>query len=204
MQVAERGLLDLDADVNRYLTGFQVPDTYPQPVTPAHLLTHTAGFEYRWIGSRTRDPDELEPLSRALADAMPERVEAPGVVHSYSNYGANLAGHLVEQVSGLSFDQFVEENILHPLGMDGTTFRQPLPEALAANVATGYSYADGELEAAPLTYAVMAPASAVTLTPIDMAAFMIAHLHEGEYGNIRILEPTTAQEMHRQQFTHHP
>jgi len=204
MQVAERGHLDLDTDVNRYLTDFQVPDTYPQPVTPAHLLTHTAGFEDRWIGSETRDPDELEPLSRALADAMPARVEAPGVVHSYSNYGANLAGHLVEQVSGLSFDQFVEENILHPLGMDGTTFRQPIPEALAANLATGYTYVEGELQAAPLIYAKMAPASAVTLTPIDMAAFMIAHLHEGEYGNIRILEPTTAQEMHRQQFTHHP
>jgi CubicO group peptidase (beta-lactamase class C family) len=204
MQVAERGHLDLDTDVNQYLTDFQVPATYPQPVTPAHLLTHTGGFEDRWIGSMIRNPDELEPLSRALADAMPQRVEAPGVVHSYSNYGANLAGHLVEQVSGLSFDQFVEENILHPLGMDGTTFRQPLPEALAANVATGYSYVDGELEAAPLIYAVMAPASAVTLTPIDTAAFMIAHLHEGAYGDIRILEPTTAQEMHRQQFTHHP
>jgi CubicO group peptidase (beta-lactamase class C family) len=48
MQVAERGLLDLDTDVNRYLTDFQVPDTYPQPVTLAHLLTHTGGFEDRW------------------------------------------------------------------------------------------------------------------------------------------------------------
>jgi CubicO group peptidase (beta-lactamase class C family) len=204
MQAAERGLLDLDADVNRYLTDFQVPDTYPQPVTLAHLLTHTAGFEDRWIGIQTRDPDELEPLGRALADAMPRRVEAPGIVHSYSNYGTNLAGHLVEQVSGLSFDQFVEENILHPLGMDGTTFRQPLPEPLATNLATGYSYVDDELEAAPLIYAKMAPASAVTLTPIDMATFMIAHLHEGAYGDVRILEPATAQEMHRQQFTHHP
>ncbi|HUW08323.1 MAG TPA: serine hydrolase domain-containing protein, partial [Anaerolineae bacterium] len=204
MQVAERGLLDLHTDVNKYLTGFQVPDTYPQPVTPAHLLTHTAGFEDRWIGVRTYNPDDLEPLSRALADGMPKRVEAPGIVHSYSNYGANLAGHLVEQVSGLSFDQFVEENILLPLGMDGTTFRQPLPEALGANLATGYSYRDGELEAAPLAYAAMAPASALTITPIDTAAFMIAHLHDGEYRNIRILETATAQEMHRQQFTHDP
>jgi CubicO group peptidase (beta-lactamase class C family) len=204
IQAAERGLLDLDADVNVYLTGFQIPDTYPQPVTPAHLLTHTGGFEDRWIGTHTRDPEELEPLSKALADAMPHRVEAPGIVHSYSNYGANLAGHLVEQVSGLSFDQYVEENILHPLGMDGTTFRQPLPEALAANLATGYTYTGGELEAAPLAYSIMAPASAVTLTPIDMAAFMIAHLHDGKYRNDRILETTTAQEMHRQQFTHHP
>ena len=88
--------------------------------------------------------------------------------------------------------------------MDGTTFRQPLPEALTTNLATGYSYVDGELEAAPFAYAVMAPASAVTLTPIDMAAFMIAHLHDGEVRNVRILETTTAQEMHRQQFTHHP
>jgi CubicO group peptidase (beta-lactamase class C family) len=204
MQAVEQGLLDLDADVNRYLTDFQIPDTYPQAVTLAHLLTHTAGFEDRWIGTATRDAGELEPLSRALANAMPQRVEAPGVVHSYSNYGTALAGHLVEQVSGQPFDQYVEENILRPLGMEGTTFRQPLPEALAANVATGYIYADGTLEAAPLIYEKLAPAGGATLTPIDMAAFMIAHLHEGAYGDARILEAATAQEMHRQQFTHYP
>lgn len=204
MQVAERGLLDLDADVNRYLTDFQVPDTYPQPVTLAYLLTHTAGFENRWIESATRDPEELLPLSQVLAGAMPRRVEAPGVVHSYSNYGTGLAGHLVEQVSGRSFDQYVEEHILRPLGMDGTTFRQPLPEPLAASIATGYTYGDGTLEAAPLIYQTIGPEGAMTLTPIDMAAFMIAHLHEGAYGDVRILETATAQEMHRQQFTHHP
>ncbi len=204
MQVAEQGLLDLDADVNRYLTDFQVPATYPQPVTPARLLTHTAGFEDRWIATATRDPEALEPLSQVLADAMPRRVEAPGVVHSYSNYGTGLAGHLVEQVSGMSFEQYVEEHILHPLGMDGSTFRQPLPTALATSVATGYTYADGTLEAAPLIYQKIGPEGAMTLTPIDMAAFMIAHLQEGAYGDVRIFETATAQEMHRQQFTHHP
>ena len=204
MQAAERGLLDLDTDVNQYLTGFQIPDTYPQPVTTAHLLTHTAGFENRWIGTQTYESNELEILSRVLADTIPERVEAPGVVHSYSNYGNDLAGHLVEQVSGLSFDQYIEQNILQPLGMDGTTFRQPLPEALTANLATGYSYTDGELKAAPLAYTEGSPSGGVTVTPIDMAAFMIAHLHDGEYGSISILETSTAQEMHRQQFTHHP
>jgi CubicO group peptidase (beta-lactamase class C family) len=204
MQAVERGLLDLDADVNQYLTEFQIPDTYPQPVTLAHLLTHTAGFEDRWIGTATRDPDELEPLSRVLAGVIPQRVEAPGVVHIYSNYGTGLAGHLVERVSGQPFDRYVEEHILRPLGMEGTTFRQPLPETLAANVATGYTYADGTLEAVPLIYQRMGPEGGMTITPIDMAAFMIAHLHEGAYGDVRILETATAQEMHRQQFTHHP
>jgi CubicO group peptidase (beta-lactamase class C family) len=204
MQAVERGLLDLDADVNRYLTDFQIPDAYPQPVTLAHLLTHTAGFEDRWIATATRDPEALEPLGQVLAGAMPRRVEAPGVVHSYSNCGCGLAGHLVELASGRSFDQYVEENILEPLGMDGTTFRQPLPETLAANAATGYTYADGALQAAPLIYQKVGPEGAITVTPIDMAAFMIAHLHEGAYGDVRILETATAQEMHRQQFTHHP
>ncbi|MFN2154776.1 MAG: serine hydrolase domain-containing protein, partial [Anaerolineae bacterium] len=204
MQAVERGLLDLDADVNQYLTEFQIPDTYPQPVTLAHLLTHTAGFEDRWIGTATRDPDELEPLSRVLAGVIPQRVEAPGVVHIYSNYGASLAGHLVERVSGQPFDRYVEEHILRPLGMEGTTFRQPLPAALSANVATGYTYAEDALEAAPLIYQRMGPEGGMTITPIDMAAFMIAHLHEGAYGDVRILETATAQEMHRQQFTHHP
>lgn len=204
MQAVERGLLDLDADVNRYLADFQVPDAYPQPVTLAHLLTHTAGFEDRWVATATRDPEALEPLREALAGAIPRRVEAPGVVHSYSNYGCALAGHLVELASGLPFDQVVEENILEPLGMDGTSFRQPLPSALAASVATGYTYADGALEAAPLIYQKMSPEGGVTVTPIDMAAFMIAHLHEGAYGDVRILEAATAAEMHRQQFTQHP
>ena len=204
MQAAERGLLDLNTDVNQYLSDFQVPDTYPQPVTTAHLLTHTAGFEDRWIGLHTQDLVELEPLREVLGDTMPARVEAPGVVHSYSDYGANLGGHLVEQVSGSSFDQFVEQNILHPLGMGGTTFQQPFPETLADNLATGYYYTDGELETAQPIYTAMAPGGAVTVTPIDMAAFMIAHLQDGAYGDIRILETNTAQEMHAQQFTHHP
>jgi CubicO group peptidase (beta-lactamase class C family) len=204
MQAVEQGLLDLDADVNRYLNEFQIPDTYPQPVTLAHLLTHTAGFEDRWIGTATRDPEALGPLRQVLAETMPRRVEAPGVVHSYSNYGTGLAGHLVEQVSGQSFEQYVEEHILRPLGMEGTTFRQPLPAVLAANVATGYTYAEDTLEAAPLIYKRAGPEGALTTTPIDMAAFMIAHLHGGAYGDARILEAATAQEMHRQQFTHHP
>ena len=204
IQAVEQGLLDLDADVNRYLTDFQVPGTYAQPVTLAHLLTHTAGFEDRWIGTATRDPKMLEPLGQVLAETMPQRVEAPGVVHSYSNYGTGLAGHLVEQVSGRSFEQYVEEQILRPLGMEGTTFRQPLPAALVANVATGYADADGTLEAAPLIYQKIGPEGALTVTPNDMAAFMIAHLHEGAYGDVRILQAATAQEMHRQQFAHHP
>jgi CubicO group peptidase (beta-lactamase class C family) len=51
MQQVERGRLDLNTDVNTYLKSFQLPATFPEPVTLAHLLTHTAGFDERGIGT---------------------------------------------------------------------------------------------------------------------------------------------------------
>ena len=50
MQLAERGQLDLDADVNTYLKSFQIPATYPEPITMKHLLSHTPGFEEGALG----------------------------------------------------------------------------------------------------------------------------------------------------------
>ena len=50
MQLVEQGKLDLDADINTYLD-FRIPDTYPQPITLKHLLTHTSGFEDRYFES---------------------------------------------------------------------------------------------------------------------------------------------------------
>ena len=59
MQLVEQGKLDLHADVNTYLKTFHLPATYPQPITLAHLLTHTAGFEDRETGSYPLTPSDL-------------------------------------------------------------------------------------------------------------------------------------------------
>ena len=73
MQLAERGQLDLHADVNRYLKGVQVPPTFSEPVTLEHLMTHTAGFEDRVIGLFRRTPDTMRPLTELMRDDMPKR-----------------------------------------------------------------------------------------------------------------------------------
>ena len=67
MQLVERARLDLHADVNRYLDAFRIPAAYPEPVTLAHLLTHTAGFEDRGIGFYARGEGDLVPLGSFLA-----------------------------------------------------------------------------------------------------------------------------------------
>ena len=116
MQLVEQGKLDLDTDINQYLTAFQVQDTFGEPVTLAQLLTHTAGFEDPPYESYT-DPGLVRPLGAYLAESMPPRTEPPGETHRYSNHGYALAAYVVEQVSGQPFDQYVSEQILQPLGM---------------------------------------------------------------------------------------
>ena len=96
MQLVERGELDLHTDVNQYLTSFQIPATYAEPVTLHHLLTHSAGFEDRFIGGMTLDENKLGSIEDFLQDSIPARVSAPGEVHSYNNLGFTLAGYIVE------------------------------------------------------------------------------------------------------------
>jgi CubicO group peptidase (beta-lactamase class C family) len=206
MQLVEEGKLDLDEDVNAYLDDVEVPDTYPgRPVTLRHLLTHTAGFEEAFTGSGARDATEVEPLGEYLSGKTPARVRPPGEAMAYSNYGMSLAGHVVEEVSGVPFERYVEENVTDPLGMERTTFDQPPPLELRERLATGYERPRGpEPVAGPFEYIDDAPAGSASTTATDMAAFMIAHLQDGRYGDPRILEEATAKEMHERQFAAHP
>jgi CubicO group peptidase (beta-lactamase class C family)/uncharacterized integral membrane protein len=200
MQLVERGLLDLNQDINAYLadTDVRVPPAFSAPITMAHLMNHSAGFEDRNIGLFSRDPESVRPLGEVLATRLPQRVLPPGEVTAYSNYGTALAAYVVEVISGLPWTTYVEENILKPLGMEQATPRQPVPAPLQDNLAVGYYYspASADYEPQPFEYVPAAPAGAFSATATDAARFMIAHLQLGRLGNGRILKAETAQSMH--------
>ena len=80
----------------------------------------------------------MPPLGQYLADHMPARIRPPGEVSAYSNYGAALAGYIVAQVSGEPCDQYVQRHLLDPLGMTHTTATEPVPAALAGDLARSY------------------------------------------------------------------
>ena len=204
MQLAERGLIDLDDDVNQYLDLLQIKDTYPEPVTFAHLLTHTGGFDEREAGIWVEDMSRVIPLGEYLAAAMPPRVRPPGQVTQYSNHGMALAGYLVEVISGVPFAEYVKENIFQPLGMNRSTFQQPIPPDLAPDLAVGYKYLLGRTLPLPAKYSNIVPAGMFHVTATDMARFMLAHLQDGRYDDVRILHEGTVREMHRLQFTNDP
>lgn len=200
MQLVEQGKLDLNGDINAYLD-FKIPDAYGQPITLKNILTHTAGFDEQVKDIFAAGPASPD-LGQYIKTHIPARVNPPGTMPSYSNYGAALAGYIVEQVSGRPFNEYIEENIFKPLGMTHSTFAQPLPPNLAPYMSNGYKLASDE----PRPFEVVGPfpAGSLSSTADDMSRFMLAHLQDGRLGDARILRPETAQLMHSQLFTLDP
>lgn len=199
MQLVERGRIDLNADVNDYLTEFTIDDTYPgRPITMAHLLTHTAGFAAGDYGTAAASAREVHPLAAHLADHQPRRVRPPGIKAVYSNYGMGLAGYLVEVRSGMPFHLYVEQNILRPLGMNNSTMAQPEPDSIGRALAPGYRLQDGkQVRATGAMYGHMPPHGAgFRSTATDMASFMRAHLGDGG----EILKPESVRLMQGRRF----
>lgn len=195
MQLVETGQLDLDADVNSYLD-FEIPDTYAQPITLRHILTHMTGFEDKGDGLFKLDEAEVSSLETYLKTNLPARVFPPGQYGAYSNYATALSGYIVERISGMPFENYVTEYIFKPLQMQQSTFKQPLPAELAGQMSKGYNYLAGEYIEGSFEYVVGTPAGALSATGLDIANFMIAHLQEGEFKGTRILAPETVQLMH--------
>ena len=192
MQLVEEGKLDLDADVNRYLD-FRIPLYRGVPVTLRMLMTHRAGFSEtaRDLLTYGKAPP---PLGEVLKRYVPPRFFTPEDGPGYSNYGASLAGYIVERISGMPFEAYVQQHLFAPLDMPNSTFQQPLPPALAEHMSKGYETWN---QTGPGFEIVdMPPAGSLSSTGEDMAHFMIAHLQDGRYGESRILSPQTAQMMY--------
>ncbi|MFC1858999.1 serine hydrolase domain-containing protein [Thermodesulfobacteriota bacterium] len=203
MQQVEEGRIDLDTDVNKYLKNFKISNTYPgQPVTMRHLMTHTAGFDDH-IEPRvySKDPSDLESLLAVLKRTWPPQIRPPGEIAVYSNYGLCLASLIVQEVTGIPFDGYIDKKIIQPLGMSRTTIAQPVPESLASDLAVGYVYQNDKYVPQNFELIRLPEAGAISTTATDMAKFMIAQLQLGRYGDKRILREVTAREMQSPQYS---
>ncbi len=204
MQLVEQGNLDLDVDVNTYLSSFQIKDTWERPVTLRDIMTHSPGFEDGSLGYLIIDDiADAIPLRDAMERYQPLRINPPGAQTAYSNYATSLAGLIVSNVSGLSFTDYVEQNIFEPLGMRSSSFVEPLPEPLASNMAVTYALEAGAYVEKPFEIiSSFAPAGALSSTSTDMVRFAQAILNGGELNGRRILKQSTVDEMLTRNFSH--
>jgi CubicO group peptidase (beta-lactamase class C family) len=199
MQLVAAGKLDLHADVNQYLDGFRIEAAYGTPITLHHLLTHTAGFDDRFLHTGRALGAELPPLGDYLAARMPPLVMPPGRVVSYSNHGIALVGHLVERASGQAFPDYAQQHVLTPLGMTRSRFFLRVP--LDPELAVPYFRSEGRQRSLGYDHTLLGPAAELNTTAADMAKFMLAHLGQG---GVRVLDPATERLMQAQHFTVHP
>lgn len=129
MQLYEQGKIELDADVRSYLPeGFLTNLSYDTPVTMLNLMNHNAGFQEGYVDLMVTDADYISSLEEALRKHEPAQIYEPGTVTAYSNWGVALAGFIVEQVSGMSFSEYVHQSIFVPLQMEHSAISMDLSD----------------------------------------------------------------------------
>jgi CubicO group peptidase (beta-lactamase class C family) len=193
MQLAERGRLDLDAPIRRYVPGF--PEK-PWPITTRQLLGHLAGIRH-YLPNEEFDATRqyvgvLEGLDVFKDDPL---VHEPGTAYLYSTYGFDLVGAVVEGASGTRFLDYLRENVFRPAGME--SIRDDDARALVPHRAQGYArIANGELRnAAPADTSYKIPGGGLIATAADVARFAAA-LENGA-----LVKPETRTEMWTRQKT---
>lgn len=204
MQLVEQGRLDLNAPVSDYVEQFEIPDAFAEPLTLTHIMTHAPGLEDGAVGYLfADDPEDLVPLVDSLAAHIPNQIWPPGTTSAYSNWSTALAGLVVANVSGMSFEDYVAEHIFAPLGMTQATFEEPLPERLQPYMAQGYTSKYNGIEPMGFEYIKnFGPAGALSASAEDMARFIVAHVSDGGSAAGRILNPDTTALMHSRLFAH--
>ena len=207
LKLAEAGKLDLNAPINRYLPKeLQVaPQGFTQPIRVLDLMAHAPGFDDPSFGILlVRNPKLLPNRRTALAAHQPRRVRGPGQFGTYSNHGTSLAGIIVEQVTGLGFEEAAEALLFTPMGMARTSFREPypprsglprpLPAAVEAEFAQGLAWTGGAYRAKPFEYlSHRAPAGSASTTADDMGRYLRTQLRDGVLDGNAVWGPATAR-----------
>jgi CubicO group peptidase (beta-lactamase class C family) len=201
MQLVDEGKLDLDAPVNRYLKGYQIPSRFEKeaPLTVRHLLSHHGGIPNgaQIISVWARQP----PLP--LDEVVHKRVRVgtrPGEKFEYSNFGFAFLGYLVGELSGTRCERALRQRLLDPLDMKHTVF-EPTPEMLE-HLAVPYVNSPDGKDVVP-TYPVhldVYPAGEIYSTPSDMARFLLLHLNRGKVNGKQLLSARSVAEMAKLQY----
>lgn len=196
LQLVDAGKINLDAPVQRYLPWFRVADRAASArITVRHLLTMTSGLpqSYETQLSTAQDDGALERAVRSLEST--ELVAPVGRSFSYSNANYEVLGMIVQQVSGVSYEDYVKAHVFAPLQMHNSFLSNR--EAEDHQLASGYQWWFGLPVATELSYnRGELPAGYIVASAEDMSHFLIAEMNDGRYANASVLSPTLMSARH--------
>jgi len=206
MQLRDAGKLRLDDEVSEHLPWFNIKQQYPDsgPITIRSILTHSSGLPRESDYPYWSQPDFHFPTREQLKEKLGQQktLYPPSTYFQYSNLGISLLGEIVAEISGMSYDDYINEKILKPLGMNDT--RPYLPQSLwRGQLATGYSSLtrNGTRQMLPFFQAEgIKPAAGFSSTVLDLAKFASWQFRLLEKGGEEVLKAPTLREMHRVQW----
>jgi CubicO group peptidase (beta-lactamase class C family) len=198
MQLWEQGKVDLDAPVTKYVSYFQIDDPRAAKITVRQMLTHSSGMpdvvDYEWNRPQADDA-ALERYVRSLSTRKLKLLFDPGHRFAYSNMAYEVLGDLIAKVSGVTFEAYVDANILRRLGMTSSTLL--LTKADWSLLAQGYTHPRGgdyasikPVAAYPFNRA-HSPSSDLMSNVVEMSRWAMANLNQGELNGKRILKKST-------------
>lgn len=200
LTLVERGVLELDGNVNDQLASWSVPDhAFDGQVTLRGLLTHTSGLGVSGFPGYARG-ETVPSAAQVVAGGDPVNtdpvtvVAEPGSEWSYSGGGYTVMQVLVEDMTDQPFADFVQDRVLQPLGMDRSTYAQPLPDGWWDDAAWGHRNDGSRIPGRFHTYPELAAAGLWT-TPTDLATWAIEIQASSEDRSNRVLQTATVQEM---------
>jgi CubicO group peptidase (beta-lactamase class C family) len=196
MQLVEQGRVQLDAPVQRYLPWFRLTNTAAaSQITVRQLLDHTSGIPASALYGSWAEPDlTLEAYGRELASVSIDRTV--GSSFEYSNANFNLAGLIVEAVSGQSYAAYVQQHIFEPLDMTHTSARPDEQQRQGLGEGYNWWFGLGPFPAHEPFSQSHLPAAFITSTAEDMAHYDIAQLNGGRYGSAQVLSAQGIERMH--------
>ncbi|MDN3203761.1 serine hydrolase [Algoriphagus sediminis] len=199
-QLAEQGIIHLDSNVNNYLKSWKLPEnefTQKEKVTTRRILNHTAGLTV-W-GFPGYDKGDTVPTVPQVLDGEGNtdsvRVyKEPGESWMYSGGGYTIMQLMITDLESSDFPEIMQENVLNPIGMTGSTFANPLPDEFHSIAATGYRSNGAEVEGKWPIYPEMAAAGLWT-TPSELILYAkeIQNIYQNKENGI--LKVSTVEEM---------
>lgn len=205
LHFVEKGMIELDKDVNHYLTSWQLPDnefTIEKKVTLRLLLSHQSGLpETDFPYLKGSQPSLIQVLNGELpAQNKPARVEfVPGSRWQYSNLGYAVIQLLMEDVCGQSIDQMMEEVIYKPLHMKNSTLIYPLPDEFAGRDEAVPHDEKGNAYPANLHPVAVAQGGLIS-TPSDIAKFLIELMHTYQGESEQIISKAMVMQMFHEEI----
>lgn len=199
MQLVERGVLDLDEPVTKYIPEFQPKNPFGTPITLRQLMSHRSGL--------LREPpvgNYFETSEPSLADTVlslnqTELVHAPGTRTKYSNAGIAVVGYVLEKTQDKPFAEYVKEAVLEPVGLERSSFA-PEP-GLVKDLARAYMWTlDGDMFVAPTFELGMSPAGCMYSTVTDLSRFISLLINHGKGIRGPVVQPETLEKMWTPQY----